>query len=265
MFMTLLYQAQPLFINPKKKYQTTWTDSIQGYCYEAIVLTKVCILNEKYLGHRYKWKIDLTISPEITIDQHKTIWTKATRVLSRLGMNALWVREINKRNKIHYHLTVCNNVAVSEIQSMIEQAMPKRSDIKWNIWIRPITNSFGWLAYSVKSKVSAVIDGRYVADKYRHKRLLFQKGLNIRKHGTIGNFWAEGWNKSKLWKEIIARERRISKATEDYGSQLLIDRLEQWLPDTDSYKIKEAVGLFHHYYTDWINQLIREEEGWFAS
>src|SRR5262245_11009164 len=97
---SFIYQISPLLSFPGPFKEKGWTNTLDGYLYEANKLARCIIRNRCH----YPWEMSINIEAELTIDEHKKLWAKACRVLKKRGMIALWIREPSATNRIHYHL-----------------------------------------------------------------------------------------------------------------------------------------------------------------
>ena len=93
------------------------------------------------------------------------------------------------------------------------------------------------------------------SDLYAGKRLLFRKGLGLKKVGHIGDFWEKP--KWKLWEEIKEREKRISDGQESPEIKRLIEHVKGFLgPDVSPKTIERNIGL--HSQSPGIQQWCKE-------
>lgn len=208
-----IFQAKPLFSKPSQFKAKSWTETIEGYQYEAKKLTTCILNNRKLLGRPYSWFVTIYIWDVMPPNEAAKLWTKVCRNLRRLGIIALWVREPTKKNKVHYHLLVSSQQTEKDLLATIEAAMPPRSEVGWHKNIKAVDNRWWLPFYITKAKIKGKFKGKTVPDKYASKRLLFQSKTQLRKHGTIGKFWIKSI--AQLWKEVQLVEQRIANGLQD--------------------------------------------------
>jgi hypothetical protein len=154
--------------------------------------------------------VHINLNEDYPPDQIGPMWKKAARRLEDRGIVALWVREPNRLNKLHYHIIVKSEIGKEELKQAIEDAMPPRSLVKWRKRVEPIVNEWRLCHYVFKAKVKGYNKrGVLVDDLYGAKRLLFKPNMPFKKVGTIGDFWEQGKCKTKVWGDIKAIEKRI--------------------------------------------------------
>jgi hypothetical protein len=178
------------------------------------------------------------------------------------GIVALWVREPNRLNKLHYHIIIKNPISEADLKKAIEDAMPPRSVVKWRKRIEPIKNEWRLCHYVFKAKVKGRNkQGNVVNDLYRHKRLLFLPKMPFKKVGTIGDFWEQGKSKKKLWDEIKAIEKKIGEGLEKPNVKRLCQYVYDMLPGVTLKEIERSFGLDADgaAVQDWIESLLAGE------
>ncbi len=211
-----IFQQKPIHSKPSQFRPKGWTDTVLGYINEAKQLT-LCILSDRDLmGRPYAWAVHINISMDLTPDQHADLWATTCLRLRRKGVVALWVREPNKANRVHYHLIIKSDIGKRELERVVEEAMPPRKEVKWRKRVERIKNQWYYPHYITKAKVARTINGKRIEDFYAKKRLLFKTNLDFKKCGTIGDFWKPGKTKKTLWQEIKDREKRIGEGLKDW-------------------------------------------------
>jgi hypothetical protein len=202
----------------------TWTDTLSGYKYEAKKLVRQIVENDKLNPGRYA---TATIShlDDLPPETITATWTIITRHLRRSNVAALWVREITRLNKVHYHLLVrlgsqndshdALGLQINKIQQQIKQAADAVKPHRLRVQVRPKSiRGAGavreYTAYMTKARVRGEIDGKPVKDVYANKRLLFKPKLGMDKYGTINSkqFWHK--HKDTIWQEVREHEAAIS-------------------------------------------------------
>src|SRR5262249_12306352 len=145
----------------------------------------------------------INFEAEKPLTEIKTRWSKACRKLKKTGVIALWVIEVSRSNRVHFHLIVSSVITKAALDEAIKEAMPSREVVRWHHRVQRIRQNEMWqLAhYICKAKVAGYVNGRLVDDYYAAKRVLFKPKLGVRKHGTIGKFWIKP--KAAIWKDII--------------------------------------------------------------
>lgn len=212
-----IFQRKPTYSRPSRFKAKSWTETVEGYLYEAKKLTRCILDNRKLMNQPYSWFVTIYVWRVLTPKQITELWAKACRSLRLQGIAAIWVREPTRNNKCHYHLIVSNPIEKATLAKAIEAAMPSRKELGWHKKLQPIKHKrdeWRLAHYITKAKIGGTRNGRPVADKHAPKRLLFKGGLNIKKYGVIGEFWRR--SKSKLWEEVKDTEIRIAHGLQDW-------------------------------------------------
>ena len=205
---TELYQRNPLFDRPSLHKPRSWTETIQSFINNAHELSQCLLRNMKLTPGGYSLAVTINVRADLSIDEIKSVWKKATRKMRSHGVVALWVREPNRRDRCNYHLIVSTPRTQKEMEEILEISMPSRKEVMWHKQVRPIKSPFVWAKYICKAKMSGSKKGKLLRDMYAGKRLLFHTRTGLDKFGTIGPFWKKP--KAILWKEIQDREKRIA-------------------------------------------------------
>lgn len=218
-----IFQRKPILSKRSAHKLKSWTETIEGYLYEAKKLTTCLFQNRQLAKQPYTWfvtiYVDVVMQPKAVNDW----WKKATRNLHRNGIVAIWCREPTRTNKVHYHLILRSTHSQKQLASIIEESLPNRTLGRWHKNLEPIDGS-DWrlLHYITKAKTPGKTkNGQFVNDLYRKKRLLFKSGLGIRKHGTIGLFWIK--TKEIIWSDVKATEKRIAEGLDQRNVKRLAE------------------------------------------
>jgi hypothetical protein len=211
-----IYQTNPPISNNSNYKLKTWTDTVNGYIYEAKKLT-YCLKQNKVLTRKqYSWFVTINFHQKIELQKIKKFfddhWIKNCRKLKNKGLIAFWSTEPNKKNKIHIHLIILSNQTKKELSQIFEDCLPSRKSVEgWHKRIDPISNDYRLLHYVTKGKIAGKTKkGMEVEDLYKNKRLLFKKRLGFKKHGTIGSFWFKPIKK-------ILEDQRLKESKIAYG------------------------------------------------
>jgi hypothetical protein len=210
-----IYQTAPKYSGEGGYLPKGWTECIEGYIREADQWAKCINRNRRKQGIQYTWVVHLNHNEELPPAVVTSIWSRACNILRKRGVVCLWVREPNRRNKVHYHIIVSSPISQSELKQAIEDAMPLRSQYKWRKRVEYIKSQYRLAHYVVKAKIKGFKNGKYVNDLYRPKRLLFNQNIGFKKVGVIGDFWGGVGSKKKMWKEIQNIEERIAEGLND--------------------------------------------------
>lgn len=224
---TYYQKNPPKIINPRGDRR--WTTSINGYCYEALNLTRKLIANGQLDPYTH-W-CTIYICHDHTIPEVKQVWTKATRLFRQKHISAEWIREISQTNRFHYHL-VCRNPEYTpeQVYSIIKLALP---DITTNVQVRPyipqflVANSF----YFTKAKCQGWVNGRLVKDKHSKKRYLVHKCLGLCKHGTISKSFWDADTDTRVEENLAAWNKRRERLCSHRG-QTALENLTRWVGDS---------------------------------
>jgi hypothetical protein len=258
-----IYQTNPEYSKPSQHKPKGWTDTVLGYINEAKQWAMCVLRNRKLMKRPYTWAVHINLNEEYPPGQISPMWKKVARKLEDRGIVALWVREPNRLNKLHYHIIVKNHISKADLKKAIDDAMPPRSLVKWRKRVEPIINEWRLCHYIFKAKVKGHNKkGVLVNDLYRVKRLLFKANMPFRKVGTIGGFWEQGKSKTKMWNDIKAIEEQIGKGLEKPNVKRLCEYVHDLLGgDIPLKDIQRSYGL-HADGTavqDWIESLLADE------
>jgi hypothetical protein len=257
-----IYQQKPTYSKSSQFKPKGWTDTVLGYINEAKRLTLCILSNRDLMGRPYTSAVHINVSEELSPEQHADLWATACRKLRRKGVVALWVREPNKANRVHYHLLVKNAISKKALEQAIEEAMPDRKQVKWRKRVEAIKNEWYYAHYISKAKVAGHVKGKRVDDLYSKKRLLFKANLDMKKYGTIGDFWERGKTKKTLWQQIKDRERRIGEGLEDWSIRRLAKHVHDMLDgDVPLREIERSFGYWHDEpaVREWADRLMAED------
>lgn len=256
----IIYQINPPIKKISNYKLKTWTDTIEGYIYEAKNLLYCLITNKKLLGMKYSWFVTINFHRPMTVKGLKKFyndnWIKICKKLKDKGLIAFWIIEVTKKNQIHFHLIVLSNHTKNELDQMIEKCLPERKAVNgWHKKIEAIKkNDYRLIAYICKAKISGkTMNERQVEDLHRDKRLLFKKNLGIKKHGFIGKFWAKPVK--DILKEQREKEARIAYGMGDKDIMCLRDHIYEGILGKNYNKLIKTKTLSEKplAYDSWIN------------
>lgn len=211
----MLYQTNPTEYLKAHPGRTSWTESLHLYWKSARKQAHLLRVNSRLAKAAYTWEAVIYFHGTMTpadLPAHQKLWSNVSEKLSKGGLIAFWVREPSKAGNIHYHFIGRSDQTPQQVRALIEAAMPKRAAVSWHLHVARIMKQEPTILYAVKAKIAGWSKGRWVPDKWAGKRLLFQKGIRLRKHGTVGRFWER--STKKLWAEVVAHERRIAAGLE---------------------------------------------------
>ena len=256
----IFFQTNPPYSKPSQFKAKGWTETVEGYINEAKQWAMCINRNRMLMKRPYSWVVHLNLNEEVSAEYVAPMWNRVTRKLNRKGVVCLWVREVNRLNKVHYHIIVKNRISADALKEAIEYAMPPRSEVMWRKRVEPIKSQWHLAYYVVKAKIKGrTKKGKLVSDLYAPKRLLFKPNLRFKKAGTVGDFWEQGKSKTKLWQDIIDTEKRIAEGLENGDVRRLIDHVHGMLGESVPRKRIER-GLANWSseppVQDWIDRLI---------
>lgn len=257
-----IFQERPVWSVPSKFLPKGWCDTVAGYLREAKKLKMLLIRNRILMKAPYRWFLTIYVDFHQSPTEISAWWNKAKRNLARKGIDALWVREPTRSNKVHYHLLVKNPISKDQLERIVEDSLPSRAIGRWHKSLRQVKKSDWRLVhYLGKAKLGGnTKSGKFLTDLYRKKRLLFVKKLRIRKLGTIGKFWVKP--KAEIWKKIVEHEKRIGDGLEKPKVKEIAKYAYDFLGGTVPLKtIERNYGLFWDSdgVQDWIEQVFGKE------
>ena len=218
----LLYQPHPAATKPSLYKPSGWTETVAGYVREARMLAYCVRRNEWLAGHPYPWFVTINVDEEHTAAEVNGLWRRVSRRLRDAGLVALWVREVCRSNRVHYHLLLRTRIGRDDLGKAVASAMQPEG-VRWH-W-RPQMIEPGQLwelsFYIAKAQKVGYVNGRRVADYYADKRLLFRPKSGVRKLGQFGGFWVN--DRTAIWQEAADRERRIAQGLDRPEIRALAD------------------------------------------
>ena len=223
-----IYKTNPPITNNSNFPKGTWTDTIDGYIYEAKKLTYCLLENKKLAGKPYTFFVTINFHQALTLKKinafYNENWIANCEKLKKKGLIACWIIEGSKENKIHFHLVVLSNHTHKELAKIFEDCLPiRKSNGGWHKKIEHIKeNDFRLLHYFTKGKLTGKTKkGREVDDLYKNKRILFKKRLGIKKLGSIGEFWFH--SREKIWEDNCKKESKIAYGKGDIDAMCYRD------------------------------------------
>lgn len=254
------FQTNPVYRKPSQFRAKGWTETVEGYINEAKQWAMCINRNRKLMKRPYTWVVHLNLNEEVSPEYVSPMWNKVKRKLNAHGIICLWVREVNRLNKVHYHIIIKNRISSDDLKAAIEDSMPPRSEVMWRKRVEKIQSQWHLAYYVVKAKIAGKTrSGKFVNDLYRHKRLLFKPHLGFRKVGTIGKFWEQGKSKTTMWKDIQTIEKKIAEGLENPDVVKLVDHVADMLGDAvPRSRIERSYGYWSDVESvqDWIDRLI---------
>jgi hypothetical protein len=186
--------APPLFQSAPLPYlrdrpSESWTRSLADYYHAADCLVGA-LLHNAALGAKPKLALTINVLDELSAEDHKAHWSECCRRLKAAGIVGHWVREVNRRNRLHYHLSLLNDTGPDECRRIVEAALPRT--VPYRLHVQACDDYRGWFRYVCKAKTRR-------QDQWAGKRVLFRPSTGLFKHGAIGRYWVKP--KKQLWAE----------------------------------------------------------------
>ena len=214
-----IYQKNPVRTKKIRKndFPDKGWDTVLGAQREAHKL-KYCLIRNKELANRpYTWFATINFHDVSSPKSAAASWKKSCRKLKEKGAVGGYIREVNTRNRLHYHLLFRSEHTKETLAAIINRSLPDRSSEPWHMNLKKVrTSDWDLFAYLGKSKVPGKnAAGKMVEDRYAEKRLLMKKKIGLRKLGAFGFFWIK--SRVQLWKENIATSKRIDEGLQVAG------------------------------------------------
>ena len=242
-----IFQDKPKFISNSLHPDKGWTTSISGYLAEAKKLSGCLIENKRLHGKPYTWLVTLNIHKTMTpislkewVENH---WTSITKNLRSQKVVCFWAIEVNKKNKIHYHLLLTSNHTKKELEEIIEKSMPLRGSVGgWHKKVKIIDCKSKRIPYYItKAKIEGITKkGWHSKDLYKKKRVLFVPNLGIKKHGIVGEFWLK--SVKKIWTEKKKRAKALADKLEN-GDVKMVAAFFSDLTGVHLRKVQKTIAL----------------------
>lgn len=244
----LLYQIDPPYSLQSKYPLKGWTETVVGHNKESAKLSRDILQNRKLGKFFYTWHVTINIELIQTAQEVVATWKEATTKLDERGIIAIWLREPTTTGGVHYHLLLRNNIERLELERVIRESMFDQKEFGakkcgWHMNLTPVEDDWKLVHYITKAKVPGYHVGKYVEDYYAEDRLLFKKGLGLKKCDTIGQFWVN----SRKWvhQTICDREKRIADGLSEPGVQSACDYVYELLGRTVERKLVERSFGYH--------------------
>jgi hypothetical protein len=148
----------------------------------------------------------------MTEDEHRITWKHIIRRLTKANLTGVWVRELNKEDRIHYHLLfTTEEVNVNTIKAAVPEAMKSVS----RVHCERVYNQLQACYYFTKAKIKGEHpkSGKWCNDRWRDKRRLFYQNIKLDKTGSFGQFW--NTPKETIWQGIIQEQKTIARYKHD--------------------------------------------------
>jgi hypothetical protein len=215
-----LFQTKPFQGKAGGKYPDRSWKTINGFKWNSRRQTYCLQENEKLRTQPYQLVGTVNICADLTVDQIRLTWAKICRKLNSIGVECWWIREVSKRNRVHYHLIIGTSHDPKTLKKTIKSAAPNIK--RFRMQFEPFKMaSKNWIAYICKAEISgterqdtdtddvdcvcASPNAKRIEDVYGKKRLLFARNVRLVKVGSFGNFWVK---KSKeLWKPVAQKTK----------------------------------------------------------
>lgn len=260
----VIYQNNPFYNKPSLFPAKGWTGTIEGYMYEARRWTYALSQNLRLMARPYCWVVHLNLKDYVLPVDIGPMWSKVTGDLKAQGIVALWVREPNRANKVHYHILVKNSITKKRLKKAIRMAMSLQSIVRWRQRVEPIQSQKAVINYIFKAKVPGLNKkGEWVDDIYASKRLLFQPKLPFDKVGVIGGFWENKMSVSKFWNKIKEQKKQMEAGLNEPDIQRLCQHVYDFFGgNIHRGKIERSFGMNPNcpVVQDWIEKL--RQGGW---
>jgi hypothetical protein len=241
-----LFQDEPKMFTPSFFGWKGYTDCLAGFFRSARQRRATIIRNHKMLGRRFTHLANINLftprHPELINRDFRAF----VRQLNKRGVRGHWTIQINKKNIVHWHLLFADFRGTKEdLKAIVADGLGGVATFPMHrVHVDRIRHERRKLDYVLEVRKSGhgeVFDplretsesrnkrARDAWDVYSNKRVLFVPKTGLQKHGTFGDFWANGWNEKKLWtricEETAAVERnyknpRIRRFVDDIHSRL---------------------------------------------
>lgn len=222
-----IFKTNPPFTNRRNQREKGWTNSINGYIADANKLKDVLAENERISLLKCHWFVTVNfhrcVNPYLFKEQVVEPWKATCARLKRHNINGFWVIEPTKKNTVHYHIVIKNQLTKAELNEIFDVCLPKPNEVgglhKDIKRVTPGTSKIVF-GYMTKSKVSGwTKHGVYTTDLYKYKRLLFKPNLGGTKFGAISDvFWVKP--KPQVWEDVKSYSKEKKKTRELVDSRL---------------------------------------------
>lgn len=175
----------------------------------------------------YPYALTISILCELSVADHKKVWSALTKEMKRLKMSAAWEREIKLNNWLDYHLVVRSiapNLAANRGRKLraLLHAAAKANGLKFTVKLKAIPSQKDcqkWMNYISKIKIAdikeantddvdALANHRKSQDIYASRRCYMRKKTGLHRFGDFGNFWEPGCSPTDQTKNYRAEKKK---------------------------------------------------------
>ena len=240
----VLFQHNPFKKNKSLFTPKSYTENVEAFCETARKRRSAIFRNLKMTRRRFSHMVTINLCDE----HHPAIINKYFRRfakhLTSRGLDGHWTIEINKKNLVHWHLLFLDFCgSADQLKSIVTRSLNEASFPRFRVHsdkrrrtqrslidyclkvMKPGCRLIDKSSKSLGAKAFSIS----VPDIYEDKRVLFQKGTGLDKHGTFGRFWAEGWNEKKFRKQIQSEAIRIEENLKDPRVRALVVHMHKTL------------------------------------
>lgn len=201
-----------------------WTRTVEGYLKSARQRKKAVIRNNRMTGQRFTRLCNINLleprHPAL-INRDFSIFVKH---LEAYGLVGHWTIQINRRNVVHWHiLFVGCHLKPESLKRLVKSCLDAVPTFPRNrVYTNRVRSQGQILDYvlqvekkgygvAVENQKTRMVKWTLRKDIYKNDRILFVSKTGLHKNGTIGRFWAEGFNEKKVWSLICNETATVEK------------------------------------------------------
>jgi hypothetical protein len=235
-----LFQSCPPMRTPSLYRPKGYTGCLEGFFRSARQRRSTIIRNNKFLGRRFTHLSNINLCAP----RHPALINRDFRAflkeLEKSGVTGHWTIEIDRQNIVHWHLLFVDfrgdervlkglvSKCLSAVKTFPDRRVHtaklrnQRQKVDYVLKVRKEGHgkAFNPLDHNARPRRNTAC-----WDIYARERVLFRPNTGLDKHGTFGDFWAEGWNEKKWWNLVCEETAEVARNYKNPKIRAFVDDL----------------------------------------
>lgn len=206
-----------------------WTRTVEGFWRSARQRKKAVIRNNRMTRRRFTRLCNINLYEP----RHPAFLNRDFRAfvknLEARGLIGHWTIQINRKNVVHWHILFVDCYLKPQLlKRLVQKCLHEvESFPRHRVYTDIVRNQGQKLDYILQVKKRGYgevndkdadvgkVSWTTTYDIYKKDRLLFVAKTGLHKNGTIGCFWAKGYNERKIWGLICSEAATVEKNYEN--------------------------------------------------
>lgn len=202
-----------------------WTRTTEGFCKSARNRKKAVLRNNRMTRRRFTRLCNINLFEP----RHPALLNRDFKALvehlEARGLIGHWTIQINRANVVHWHILFVDcHLKPKKLKRLVKECLHKVNTFPRNrVYTDFVRNQSHKLDYILQVKKTGYgkvteedgeqgkVSWATRQDIYKDDRILFVSKTGLHKNGTIGRFWAEGYNEKKIWSLICSETATVEK------------------------------------------------------